>query len=217
MTDMTDVDRLLQEFIAADRGGEVPDPLAFLGRVPEGERAELSALLDGYLGRAPRRAFSPAEFSLSPARPLAEALDRSLSGSSGAWPAVLPRLRDRARLRRAEVVSRLAAELGAGDREAKVAGYYHAMEQGTLPAAGVSDRVLEALGRIVGESAGALRAAGRAMTGPPPAPRGGRAFARVASPDPGYTAAPAAASSSGVEPSRRDEVDELFTQGGRSR
>ena len=64
-------------------------------------------------------------------------------------------------MRRAELVSRLAAELGAGDREAKVAGYYHAMEQGTLPAAGVSDRVLEALGRIVGESAAALRAAGR--------------------------------------------------------
>ncbi len=175
------------------------------------DRAELEALLDGYLARAPRREFDRAAFSASPAaRAVADALGRSLAGSSGTWPAVLPRLRDRARLRRAEVVSRLAVSLGAGDREAKVAGYYHAMEQGTLPAAGVSDRVLEALGRIVGESASALRAAGAAMTGPPSPPEPVRSFARVASlrdrsAEPRRRAAPVPA---------RDEIDELFTGSG---
>jgi hypothetical protein len=206
---MTDVDRLLSEFIAQDRAGAVADPSAYLAQVDGGERAELEALIDGYLARAPRRSFDRAAFEVSPARAIADALDRSLSGSSGTWPALLPRLRDRARLRRAEVVTRLADELGAGDREAKVAGYYHAMEQGTLPAAGVSDRVLEALGRIVGESAAALRAAGFAMTGPPAPPAAPAAFTRVGSPDEAF----AAAAPRAPEPSPEwDEVDELFAR-----
>jgi len=130
---MTDVNRLLEEFIAEDRAGGVADPLPYLARVSGLDRAELEALLDGYLARAPRRAFDRAAFEASPARGVAT----SLAGLSGTWPALLPRLRDRARLRRAELVSRLAVELGVAGREAKVAGYYHAMEQGTLPAAGV--------------------------------------------------------------------------------
>ena len=178
---MTDVDRLLQEFIAEDRAGGAADPAAFLARADADAREELAALLDGYLSRAPRRAFDGAAFAASPSRGVVDALDRSVAGSAGTWPALLPRLRDRARLRRSELVARLASALGASDREAKVGSYYHAMEQGTLPAAGVSDRVLEALGRIVGESVASLREAGRAMTGPaPPAPPA-PAFARLAS------------------------------------
>jgi hypothetical protein len=209
---MTDVDRLFAEFIAEDEE-RVADPSAYLARVSGVDRAELAALLDGYLARAPRRAFSRAAFEASPARGVVEGLDRSLSGVSGAWPALLPRLRDRARLRRAELVARLAESLGVAGREAKVGGYYHAMEQGTLPAWGVSDRVLEALGRIVGESASVLRAAGAAMTGPPlPPPAPSRAFARLAEPVEAYAVAAAAAPRE-AEPPRRDEVDELFTGG----
>ena len=138
----------------------------------------------------------------------------SLAGSSGTWPALLPRSRHRARLKRAELVARLASELGVGGREAKVASYYHAMEQGALPSAGVSDRVLEALGRIVGESAAVLRAAG--SLAPPPPPAAPAAFARRASPAPEF-AAPAAAAGgfaeAAAEPPPRDEVDQLFTGG----
>jgi hypothetical protein len=199
---MTDVHRLLEEFIAEDRAGGVADPSAYLARVSGVDRSELEALIDGYLARAPRRAFDRAAFEASPARGVVA----SLAGSSGTWPALLPRLRDRARLRRAELVARLAAELGVGGREAKVASYYHAMEQGTLPSSGVSDRVLEALGRIVGESAPVLRAAGAATA--PPAPRGG-AFARVAAPAPEFMAAPAAAAPAGR--AERDEIDDLFS------
>ena len=66
---MTDVDQLLAEFIAEDRAGGVADPSAYLARASdEGARAELSALLDGYLARAPRRAFDRAAFTASPAR-----------------------------------------------------------------------------------------------------------------------------------------------------
>ena len=139
---------------------------------------------------------------------VADALERSL-GASGTWPALLPRLRDRAQLRRAEVVARLACALGVGDREARVAAYYHAMEQGTLPASGVSDRVLEALARIVGSSASALRAAGASMSGV--AWRSGEAFARVATPPPNWPRRPRLPGAASVP--ERDEVDELFTSG----
>src|SRR4051812_40762896 len=204
---MTDVQGLLEAFIAEDRSG-VADPAAYLARVEGVDRAELEALIDAYLARAPRRAFDRAAFEASPAAGVVA----SLAGSSGTWPALLPRLRDRARLKRAELVERLAAELGVGGREAKVASYYHAMEQGTLPSAGVSERVLEALGRLLGESAAALRAAGT-FASPPPA-SAPAAFARVASPAADFLSAPAAAGRAPAESAPvRDEVDDLFTGG----
>jgi hypothetical protein len=208
---MADVEKLLHEFIEEDRAGGAADPLAYLARVRGTDRAELEVLIDGYLARAPRRPFDQAEFERSPARVVAEELGRALGGASGTWPALLPRLRHRAQLRRSEVVARLADELGASAQQTgKVARYYHQMEQGKLPAAGVSDRVLEALGRVIGATAEQLREAGRSVRGMPPAEAAAGAFARVGSPDPQYADAedlmPAAPP---AEP--RDEIDELFT------
>jgi hypothetical protein len=189
---MTDVDHLLEEFIAADRSG-VADPATYLARVTGPDRLVLAALIDGYLARAPRRAFDRAAFEASGAARVVAALE--------GWPALLPRLRERARLRPAELVARLAAELGVGGREAKVGAYYRRMEAGTLPSAGVSNRVLEALARIVGESAAVLRAAGTLAPPPPPA-----APARMAAPAAEFAVAAGA-------PPERDEVDALFTGG----
>lgn len=208
---MADVEKLLHEFIAENRAGGTADPLEYLQRVEGTDRAELEALIDGYLARAPRRPFDPDEFASSPARAVAEELGRALGGASGTWPALLPRLRHRAQLRRTEVVSRLADELGAtADQAGKVARYYHQMERGTLPAAGVSDRVLEALARVVGVTSERLREAGRSLPGTPPAAAAAGAFARIGSPDPRYAEAedlmPAAPPD---EP--RDEIDALFT------
>jgi hypothetical protein len=208
---MADVEQLLHEFIAEDRAGGAADPLEYLQRVEGTDRAELEALIDGYLARAPGRQFDREDFARSPARTVAEQLGRSLGGASGAWPALLPRLRRQAELRRAEVVARLAQELGAGGAQVeKVAGYYHEMEQGTLPAAGVSDRVLEALGPIVGATADRLREAGRSAGGLPPAPAAAEAFARVGSPDPRYVE-PREPSTAPAPDEPRDEIDTLFT------
>jgi hypothetical protein len=210
---MADVEKLLQEFIEEDRAGSAADPLDYLQRAEGTDRAELEALIDGYLARAPRRAFDREKFVTSPARAVAEELGRALGGASGTWPALLPRLRHRAQLRRSEVVARLADELGAGPEQAgKVARYYHQMEQGMLPSAGVSDRVLEALGRVVGASLKRLREAGRSVGElPPAAAAAAGAFARVGSPDPQYVA-PADLMAPAVPPDEpRDEIDELFT------
>ncbi len=205
---MRDVEQLLREFIAEDRAGGTADPLAYLERVDGADRAELEALIDGYLARAPRRPFDAAAFAGSPARAIAEEVGLALGGVSGTWPVVLPRLRHRARLRRADVVRRLAQDLDAEAQVDKVARYYHGMERGTLPGEGVSDRVLEALGRVLGVAAERLREAGRAAGGAAPGRSASVAFARVGSPDPEYAEPPGAEPAPATPP---DAIDALFT------
>ena len=211
---MADVDDLLQQFIERYESGDPLRPVDVLAQVEGTDRRELETLLDAYLERAPRRPFTAEAFAASPARPLVDDLTQSLEGIAGTWPVVLPRLRARARLRRSELVARLAAALGVSDREAKVAGYYHAMEQGELDPAGVSDRVLDALARLTGTTTKALRDAATALQ-----PGAGPAaavptFARTAEPEPGHLASLAAASPEPrSERSEIDLVDELFTGG----
>lgn len=226
---MSTVERLLKQFIAADRdGGDAPDPLAYVEQLTGADREELIVLIDAYLARAPRRAFDREAFAASGASALTDDLQQALDGDAGTWPALLPRLRHRARLTRAQLVNRLAAALGVPAQEHTVHRYYHAMEQGTLPADGVTDRVLEALAAIVGTTADTLRWAGERIT-PPPASEGGAAFARRARPDPAYPsfAAPPAMASPGFYSSDRSatpvptgkpdegttppDVDALFT------
>ena len=221
---MSDVERLLKQYIeASESAGVPPDTGPYLERAPEAEGAVLEALIDGYLARAPRRRWDAGAFERELGSPLMRGIADSVRGSTGLWPALLPRLRDAARLKRRELVARLARDLGVPDREQKVARYYHRMERGLLDESGVSDRVLERLGAILGQSAEALREAGRAL-GPGGAGAAGEAalFARTALPDERYLAADVsmAPPSPAMEPApedaeRWDEVDELFL-GGRS-
>ena len=206
---MSDVDRLFAQYKEVHRRGGDADPGPFLARLAGVERDQLAGLIDAYLARAPRRELDRDAFRDSPAAGVAESLERSLGGAGGLWPVLLPRLRNQARVRRADLVAELAARLGAQSQQEKVAGYYHQMEQGRLPAAGVSDAVLEALGRIVGYGREALRRAGElpAPGGPPPA--AGAVFtrpARGAAPEPDAAPPPAPAE-------EWDEVDRLFRGG----
>jgi hypothetical protein len=211
---VSDVEHLLAEYIAEHRAGGEADPGAYLARAPDRQRTELAMLIDAYLTRAPRQTFDEERYRGSSAERTVDELERALRGRSGLWPALLPQLRDRAGLRRSELVERLAVALGVGNQASKVAGYYHQMEQGLLPAQGVSERVLEALGQIIGESAQALRESGRSLAsaagGPPPA---STSFARRAYAE-GTAAAPAPSPpTTPGEAAESDEVDELFRGG----
>jgi hypothetical protein len=221
---MTDLDKLLGDYIEAYLGGKRPDPATFLEGLEGDEREQLSGLIEAFLLDAPNEEWDAEGYRESIAKQVVESLDQSLHGQSGLWPAVLPRLRNRAKLKRAEVVERLAAGIGAAGREEKVAAYYHQMERGQLPAGGVSGRVLEVLGEIVGESAARLRELGETLV-----PGGGgsvvetemadAAFARTAAPDPAHMPAPAESpgDEAAVRARRagadRDEIDDLFTGG----
>lgn len=204
---MTDVDLLLSEYKAAHREAPGADPFPYLERAQGSDRELLAGLIDAFLESAPRRAYDPAALRESPAATVAEEVQRSLQGSGGLWPSLLPRLRRQAHLQRSDLVGQLAARLGAQGQRDKVGLYYHRMEQGLLPEEGVSDTVLEALGRIVGQTADSLRRAGRLpRPGPPPAVAGA-VFARTTGQategdDAGAPAGPA------DEP--WDEVDRLF-------
>ena len=205
---MTDPERLFADYKALYQAGGDADPRPFLERVAGGDKEQLAGLIEAYLSRAPRRA--PGAPS-SAATAVADSLERSLAGSSGLWPALLPRLRNRARIRRADLVAELAARLGAQSQQPKVATYYHQMEQGLLPAAGVSDTVLEALGRIVGYGSEGLRRAGQMPAPGGMAPAGGAVFTRPALGD----APPAdeARASTAPEEQEWDQVDRLFRGG----
>jgi hypothetical protein len=209
---MTEVERVFDEYVREHRSGGEADPSSFLTRVASAERRELAALIDSYLARSPRQDFDAGRFRGSSAERTVDEFERVLGGQAGLWPALLPRLRDRVGLKRSRLVEQLASALGVASKTAKIGDYYHQMEQGTLPAAGVSTRVLEALGQLVGETAQALREAGerRGEASAPAAPQ--TAFARrtyaesAGAPSPGRPA-PA------EEPAEWDEVDQLFRGG----
>jgi hypothetical protein len=212
---MSDVEQLLHEYIEEHRSGGEADPLAYLERVEGTDRAELAALIDAYLERAPARTWDPDAYRGSAAERLVESLDRGMRGRAGLWPTVLPRLRERARLKRADLVARLAEGLGVADREQKVAAYYHQMEQGELASGGVSSRVLDTLARIVGASAETLRRAGEPFDPGASGEAPGAVFTRTARADAEEEGAPAApAEARPAAPSEEwDEVDELFRGG----
>ena len=109
---MADVERLLSEYIAEHRAGGDADPRRYLERVEGLDRAELQALIDAYLQRAPGRAWDPEAFAGSSASILADRLARAVAGQAGMWPVVLPRLRERAQVMREDIARRLAEALG---------------------------------------------------------------------------------------------------------
>lgn len=205
---MADPASVFDSYVAEHRAGESPSEHEALSRVEDTDRDELAAMIDAYLERRPRRAWDPAAFEASGAAPFVYSLARSLEGSAGLWPALLPRLRARARLARRDLVGELADRLGVATRRDKVERYYHQMEQGLLDSRGVSDAVLDALGAILGESREGLRRAGRGLGGEG-APDGA-VFARTAGAPSDESHRMREPTAAGEEP---DEIDRLFRAG----
>ncbi len=215
---MADLDRLIEEFKADYEAGRPTDVLGFVERAPAEQRQELTDRLDAYLMDAPRRRWDPAAYEGSLAQAAVERVHESIEGVSGSWPELLPQLRNRARIKRRDVVARLAAALGfeSEPQIEKIGAYYHQMEHGTLPATGVSARVIEAIAAIVGTSAETIRVAG-AKRGE--GIDGGTAFARTAFPDAEFLeqrSAPDVDVAREAMPAavpNRDEIDALFLDG----
>ena len=149
---MADLDRLLDELAADYEAGRDVDPAELLDRADPGQRQELAARIDSYLMTAPPRKWDPEAYEGSLAQQAVDRVYESMVAESGSWAEVLPALRERAQIRRADLVSRLAGALGftAVPQVEKVGDYYNRMEHGRLRPAGVSGRVIDALAEILG-------------------------------------------------------------------
>ena len=208
---MSSIETLFAEYMAEHRSGGSADPLEYLSRAAPTERRELAALIDGYLARARRTPLAQHPPPSPRAEATIDALSRSIGGAAGLWPALLPRLRDRAGLKRRDLVEQLARALGVSKRESKVERYYHEMELGLLPAGGVSDRVLDALAKLLRTTAAELRDAGRTLGDGVRTPAQAEAFARITHVE--ETGTPVHAMAPPAEEEQPDDVDELFRGG----
>lgn len=230
---MTDIDKLFDEYRAQHRSGS-PDPTPYLAQAEGNDRVELEALIDGYLVRAPGRPWDAQAFEGSRARMLVDQLVGEWELEDGekpetlGWKELLPALRGRAQIMRRELVERLAEAIGHPGEAQRVGAYFHQMEIGKLPAEGVSNRVLEALADLLGESAQKLRETGSVVVPGGETEHGAQqqiVFARIAVRNarderatPGTEDARRAAP---PQPAERveaseldlDEVDHLFTSG----
>jgi hypothetical protein len=208
---MASVDQLLAAFAEELRNTGEADPQGYLRQVEGADRRELAALIEGHLERAGRRTWEPAAFKGSFAERVYDELAERLEPETEPLTALLVRLRNSKPVTRGELTKQLAVELDAKGKERKVARYYHQLEQGLLSPQGVSPRVFEALGSILGASAERLRAAGAGISAGPDDGQASPAFARQAMPASLDYAARSPASP-GTAPAEEDwdEVDRLF-------
>jgi hypothetical protein len=185
------LDPLVEEFRAEYLSGSHPDAADFLLRAPEADRDELGRRIRLVLADEP------------PPDPAPETLLMVQAMLRGQPP--LLELRTAKGMTRDQVVSDLREELGLEPaKEQRVAVYYHELETGQLPLAGIRDKVFEAVAKVMGVARASLMLQG---------PEQGAAaaaqpvFARA---EPGTEVSLDALSALPGDP---DEVDDLFTGG----
>lgn len=192
--DMSEIDRLIEEFRTAYVTGGRPDAGDYVAQVPEGERAELGRRIRVLLVETP------------PPEPAPETLLGVQAMLRGEQP--LLQIRVSKGLTRDQVVAGLRDRLGIPvAKEARVTSYYHEMETGQLPLAGIRDRVFDALSQVLGVARGSM-----VLRGPDPSQAGGsaRVFARASGPE---GIPDVLASLPNIPEAAPDEVDDLFTGG----
>ena len=183
-----DVRALFADYATAYVRGEQPHVHDYLARAGDGAD-ELSRLLEAFVGAAPR--------------PQADADTVALVSAWAEAEPPLVHLRASRGVRVDEVVDAIVNETGLATADApKVKGYYQRLEQGRLEPSGVSERVWNALRRLLGPAA----ATAAAWNVGPLATQA--AFYRAEAVTPAATAA-MAEDRPGPE---RDKVDELFTK-----
>jgi hypothetical protein len=190
------VERLFEGFVEARERGEQPNVADLLAAAGPAA-GELGRLIDAYLRMAPVQPPDEDTLVLMQAR---------LAGN----PPLLT-LRLRRKLTRDAVVGALVTALRLDPaKTAKVGGYYHELETGLLPTAGVDVSVWDALREVLGANVRALAA--RAVPVPPLA---SPAFLRernfVDDDRPTSAPVPQRESATPAATPEPDEVDRLFT------
>jgi transcriptional regulator with XRE-family HTH domain len=141
MTDSTD--RMLSAFIDAWIAGERPRLEDYVHRVAPAERAALADAIDDFVTLAPAPRYD--QDTLRAIR--AEAA--GATAPAAALPALLTRLRAGAGLSARDLADRLSATLDICGRQAKVERYVEQLERGELDGRRLSQRLLDALARLL--------------------------------------------------------------------
>jgi transcriptional regulator with XRE-family HTH domain len=207
-----DPDRVLSDFIDAWNAGRRPDVEDHLARVEAGRRDELASDITAFLAFAPTPDYDDAAIAAIHAEPAVASAAAAAQERGGLWPALLPRLRERAALSTAQLARALVGALGLpADREPKTRGYLERLEAGELEPRRLSGRLLDALARLLRVPRDDLEAAG-AFGAPAAAPALFRAEGPAAEAlrEDLDVIADALAAPAGGE---WDEVDELFRGG----
>ena len=157
---MTDVDRLLSEFIDAWNAGERPRVNDYLARAPAAQQDELADALGDWLAVAPTPAYDEAALRAIRAEPALRGALAAVDAEAGLWPELLPRLRERAGLSVRALATRLTAAFGLGGQEDRAETYLQRMERGELDPARVSRRLLTRSATRSASRAGSCEAAG---------------------------------------------------------
>lgn len=136
---------LLEEFTVAWLRGETPDPRDLVGRAPEGERADLAALVDRFLAGQPARA--PTDETLARVRAIATLAEGATEDVPPAT--AIARLRVARGLSVDGVVDRLRTLLGLGaPLRPRLRDAYSDLERDWLDPRGVQRPVWSALAAI---------------------------------------------------------------------
>ena len=180
---MTDLDKLLRQYIERFESGGDVDPSDLIAQAETGEQAELRELIAGYLEHAaPGRDWDAAAFEGSVAERAVARTAEEWSAAAGELPVELVRLRNEREITREDLVTRLADSLGVSGAREKVASYYHRLERGLLPAEGVSARVWEALAELLGHQRATPSVRAAAVIHRPPTEEAASAYARTCAP-----------------------------------
>lgn len=203
---MSNIEDLYERFRLAYVAGEHPDVAAFLEQAPPADRGSLGQKIREVILKEPAPEPSPET--------------RQMVKAMLAGQAPLLELRKSKKLSREDVVAQLTKELSvAREKESRVEAYYHKLENGLLPLAGVKDKVFDAIARVMGVARSSLVLTGPGSDGAEPA--SGAAFARSIKTTP---VALNFVALRNVDPTSmipddwgdlrtRDEVDDLFTGG----
>jgi transcriptional regulator with XRE-family HTH domain len=156
-----DPDRILSDFIDAWNAGHRPDLDEHLARAAEPDRDQLLADITAFVAFAPTPDYDDAALAAIRAEPVVASAAAAATAPGGLWPALLPRLRERAGLSTGELATRVVGALGLpSDREPKTRGYLEQLEAGELEPRGLSGRLLDATARLLGVPRGELEGAG---------------------------------------------------------
>ncbi len=211
---MSTIDRLFSEYVDAWNRGEDPRVEDTLARAEPDERDALRSLLADWLAIAPTPALQPAAAAAVAADPILRAALDATGRDAGAWPELLPRLRERAGLSVRAVAERITGVFGLGGQEERAAARLEQMERGELDASRVSRRLLDALGTVLGVPGDELAEAGTLRFRPAAAPRAlFRADDGAPRPALAEDFRALAAAAARPAPPPMDELDRLFLGG----